>query len=264
MDTVQQPGTSSSYRRHRGRFALCATLLGALALSSAARAQSPGELKQRGYVNDFGNFLNAEESSQIGAICQALEARSGDHLLVVTVATSGNLTPGQFGEQLRTTWFASADDRERAMIIVLNGLGKVGVGIGSTLEERLTQDQFTAALQESLAVPGDQYGPKLILLVQRVAELLGSAADRAKAVRSGGVTLGGLIILLLASVAIVLSSANPIRKVSGVFVFTVLGTIVLTTGNNSAELLSMPTWMLVAGVGIALVVTIGMALARNR
>jgi len=174
-------GKSTPARRYSGGSALCGLCLAALYLIATASpvvAQAPAELKQQGYVNDFGGFLTEDERSQISAICQKVDTETGYHLLVVTTERTGTLTPGQFGEELRGAWFDSPIERERAMLVVVNGEGKIGVGIGKTVERSLTREQFESDLRGSLAVGGTAYGPKLLYLVQHLSGELASGARR--------------------------------------------------------------------------------------
>ncbi len=154
----------------RGLLLCCLAVFGVLTAPRPAHAQKPPDLTQQGYVNDYGEFIGDNEKSQIGDVCRTLDERTGDRVLVVTVKSTGNLSPGQFGEQLRNSWISVADFRERTLVMVVNGEGRVGFGIGGALEGILTHEKLGAALHSSLAVGGNDYGQKLLYLVQRIAE----------------------------------------------------------------------------------------------
>jgi len=203
---------------------LCALFISALclaglnaALPAPVRAQAPSELKQRGYVNDFGGFLSADDSTRISDVCRKTEEQTGFHLLVVTVQETGALTPGQFGEALRNSWFLLPDDRERAMLIVITGEGKIGVGIGKRVESVLTREQFEAALHDSLAIVGADYGPKLLYLVQHLSVELESAGKRVGETKDFPILIGivifGMAIWMVALFGSARQGAGPARLV---------------------------------------------------
>ncbi|HKM89864.1 MAG TPA: TPM domain-containing protein [Candidatus Acidoferrales bacterium] len=151
--------------------------VGVLAAPKPGRVEDPAQLKQRGYVNDFAGLISESDSSRIGDICRTLDEHTGDRLLVVTVHTTGNLPPSQFAEQLRKSWIGVSEIRERTIVIVGSGQGKMGFSIGSTLETILTDEKFDAAVRGALAAGGSYFGEKLVYLVQRIAEDLDAAGS---------------------------------------------------------------------------------------
>ncbi len=144
--------------------------LGVLAAPKTGRAEDPAQLKQRGYVNDFAGLISESDSSRIGTICRTLDEHTGDRMLVVTVQTLGNLPAGEFAERLRKSWIGVSEIRERTLVIVASAQGKMGFGIGSTLEPILTNEKFDAAVHGARATDGSYFGEKLVYLVQRFAE----------------------------------------------------------------------------------------------
>ncbi len=178
----------------RGRWTIAVVLaaLGVFARPIQSQAEDRAQLQQRGYVNDFGNFISESDSSRIGDICRTLDEHTGDRILVVTVESTGNLLPGQFGERLRGSWIGVTEVRERTLVIVVNGQGRIGFGIGSALESILTHETLDAALHGSLAVGGNDYGPKLIYLVQHIADDIEAAAGQAGKAPSLGKPSGTL------------------------------------------------------------------------
>lgn len=191
MTPVRRSDRSSGLSVQLGRIVLLMAVVSVFAAPGVGRAEDPSELKQQGYVNDFAGFIGDNESSRIGEVCRTLDEHTGDRVLVVTVNSTGKLTPGQFGEQLRNSWISVTDVRERTLVIVVNGQGRVGFGIGDALEGILTHEKLGAALQGSLAVGGNDYGQKLLYLVQRIAEDIegagghGAGANPSPAIPSG-------------------------------------------------------------------------------
>jgi len=145
---------------------LVALLVSAFAI---ARAQTPENLRQQGYVNDFARVISAADSTRISEICRTLEQHTGDRMIVVTVQSTGNIPQSQFAEQLRKSWVADAVLRERTMVIVIAVQGRMGISTGSALDKILTGPKFNSAIQSAYAVSGSEYGPKLVYLLQEFA-----------------------------------------------------------------------------------------------
>ena len=165
----------------RGLPALLFVTVCLLFAPAAGRAEDPSQLKQQGYVNDFAGFIGENESGRIGDVCRKLDEETSDRILVVTVSSTGALTPGQLGERLRNSWIGVSDVRERTLLIVVNGEGRIGFGIGSSLESILTHEKLDAALAGSRTVGGNDYGQKLLFLVQRIAEDIKTASNQSGA-----------------------------------------------------------------------------------
>ncbi len=161
------------------------------------RAEKPSELTQQGYVNDFGDFISDESRQRIGDICRKLDEKTGDRLLIVTVKSTEGLTPGHFAGQLRNSWVGVAEIRERTLVFVVNGQGRIGGDIGDSLDGVLPHSKLDSILKSSFALGGNDYGLKLAEFARQVAETLeaggaspAGATGTPTASRSGGSSTG--------------------------------------------------------------------------
>jgi len=167
--------------------------LGVVAAAKPGRAEKPSELTEQGYVNDFGNFIDDQSGAEIGDICRNLDEKTGDRLLIVTVKSTEGLTPGQFAGQLRSLWVGVAEVRERTLVFVVNGQGRIGGDIGDSFDVVLPHSKLDSILKSSFALGGNNYGRKLSDFARQVAEAIeagvatpGSATATPAASRSPG------------------------------------------------------------------------------
>jgi len=157
----------------RGLVAILAWVLSLVAAAPvAAQAAQDEELKQQGYVNDFGDFIGEDATQRLEVLCRDLEEKTGDRLLIVTVGTAQTLTPGQFAEQLRNSWIADPDAREQTVILVVNSQGRPGLGIGSRLEDILTHEKLDAIMSSAFGTAGEDYDPKITAAAEKISAAL--------------------------------------------------------------------------------------------
>jgi len=253
-----------------------------LIVPGAGRAEDPAELKQQGYVNDFAGVISGADSSRMRDICRTLEEHTGDRMLVVTVTSTGSIPPGEFAEQLRKSWIGEADIRERTLVIVVSGQGKMGFGTGSTLDKILTDAKFNAAVNGARAVAGSYNGPKLVYLVQQFANDLDQAGSpspsppmpaapagkevgpvtRGSGAQPGGnanslksrTWLFGVLIFFLVFTLSILRSRGPLfTKVGGLLIVGLAVTAFLFSWETGRDFRSMPPWLFGVLVGLILV-----------
>jgi len=182
----------------------CAIALVGIVTILPLHAEDPSQLEQAGFVNDFGNFIDADSSDKISAICKELEAKTGDRLLFVTVKDTNGRSSGNFAEALLNRWIESPEQRDRSMAVVMNAQGNLGFSYGSTLEATLSYQQVEAIFRSSLDVGGRNLGEKYLYLAKHLAEALRggpSVWERAK----GGffsiwvlfTMIGGVVTLMI-------------------------------------------------------------------
>lgn len=153
------------------------TLLAAAAFP--ALAEQIKDLKQQGYVNDFGYMIGWSASSRIEATCRELMTRTGDQLLVVTVHSTEGLTPGTFADQLRMSWMEKSDARERTVILLASREGRIGVGFGSDFDSIFTRAKLDAITGAVIAEGEQDPGAKLSAYADQIAKALEEAGIRA-------------------------------------------------------------------------------------
>jgi uncharacterized membrane protein YgcG len=157
--------------------ALLLAALSILSTPSAGRGENPADLKQQGYVNDFGNYIDAESSDKISDICKELERETGTRLLFVTVHSTENLSSGKFGEELLGRWIAVPELREHSMAVVISAHGNLGFSYGSAIEAVVPYEKVDSIFRASLGVGGANYGQKFVYLAQQLAEAMEGKAS---------------------------------------------------------------------------------------
>lgn len=190
---------------------LAAGLVLCLALAPAAGAQ---ELPPRldGSVNDFAGILDSDSVGQIDRLIRALQAASGDVVVVATVAT---IAPYGDAREYAVRMFENhgrgVGDSEKdngVLVLVAVQEREVRIEVGYGLEEFIT-DGFSGNLTRTVIAPefrrGD-FGAGLVSgvteIATRIAEarnvsLQGVAAPRRPRQRAKGLGMGGLFALFI-------------------------------------------------------------------
>lgn len=187
-------------------------LLLILAVPSLAWAQTPAPPALTAPVNDFGDVIDAASAEQLDRIIRALQAASGDVIVVATVKT---LAPYGTIEEYAVRMFESAgigaaDTDNGALILVAVDDRKVRIEVGYGLEEFIT-DGYAGDIIRTHLLPAfrqGQYGPGLVeatrTIAWRLADARGVTLDEARPVERarGGDDdgSGGLPMFLVAIV----------------------------------------------------------------
>src|SRR5438270_14102027 len=108
MDDSSHPRWHSSMAA--GRRLACLLLL---LLPFSAFAEKIEQLKPTNYVNDFAGVLDTGTVSQLNAMLQDLEKKTGAQVSVVTVKSLEEMTVEDFGNRLFTAWGIGSKKRDR-------------------------------------------------------------------------------------------------------------------------------------------------------
>ncbi|HUK51805.1 MAG TPA: TPM domain-containing protein [Candidatus Binatia bacterium] len=181
MSFVQLLHRGLAPRTHPPLSRFASALILVLAVALPAGAQKPEDLKPQGNVNDFANLIDAQDSSLINQTSNDLANQTGDHLLVVTVSGTGNLSPAQFAEALRISWNTDPRQRERTVVILVTSAGRLALGIGSDLDNILTGPRLNEMASRSTAAGGSSYGHRLSFLTKQVADAIRQGSGSAGA-----------------------------------------------------------------------------------
>lgn len=133
--------------------ALAAILLALGAIAPASRAAEPVFPALTGRVVDQADLLSAEEEAALTIDLEALEAKSTDQLVVVTLASLQGLAIEDFGYRLGRHWGIGQQGKDNGvLLIVAPNERKVRIEIGSGLEPVLT-DALSKLIIENAILP---------------------------------------------------------------------------------------------------------------
>lgn len=184
-------------------------LLLLVAAPAVASAQTPAPPTLTAPVNDFGGVIDAASVEQLDRIIRALQAASGDVIIVATVKT---LEPYGTIEEYAVRMFEAAgigagDTDNGALILVAVDDRKVRIEVGYGLEEFITDGYAGDVIRTHLlpAFREGRYGPGLVdatrTMAWRLADARGVTLDEARPVArpSGGndVAPGGMTTVLI-------------------------------------------------------------------
>jgi uncharacterized protein len=189
-------------------------ILAVACLGIVFHAEPVKQLKPTGYVNDFAGVLDAASAEAIRNICQQIDQRAKAQIAVVTVHSLDGSDIESYASDLYKAWGIGSKSSNRGVLILLavnDHKRRIEVGYG--LEPILPDGKVGGFGRE--AVPllrQNQYGPALLLMTKRVANVIGRDAgiqlEGAEAPRpppderpangpSAGVILLGIVIVLI-------------------------------------------------------------------
>ncbi len=129
---------------------LTATLIFAGAYAHAADPQFP-QLTDR--IVDNANLLSDADKAEITADLEALEAKSSDQLVVVTLKSLQGFEIEEFGYKLGRHWGIGQKNKDNgALLIIAPNERKVRIEVGRRLEPLLT-DAITKLIIENSILP---------------------------------------------------------------------------------------------------------------
>ena len=192
----------------RGALGVLAMLALAFALAVAAAAQlagpaAPSFPRLSGRVVDDANLLDAATRAQLHTDLKALEDKSTDQLVVVTLPSLQGYAIEDFGYQLGRHWKIGQEGKDNGvLLIVAPNERKVRIEVGRGLEGELT-DAMSRIIIENAILPrfrrGDFQGG-IVAGVRDIHDVITGNAEavkeRAKGKRRGGEPdYKGLIII---------------------------------------------------------------------
>ena len=107
-----------------------------------------------GRVVDRADLLTREEEAQIGRISEALERRTTDQLVVVTVPSLEGRTIEQLGLELGNGWgIGQADKDNGVLIVVAPNERKARIEVGYGLTNRILPDERAHEIMQQDLLP---------------------------------------------------------------------------------------------------------------
>ncbi len=181
--------------RVRLAFALVLGLAAVIAWCGSARAAEPEFPTLTGQIVDDANLLSAEDKAAILTDLQALEGKSSDQLVVVTLPSLQGFSIEDFGYKLGRHWGIGQDGKDNGvLLIVAPNERKVRIEVGKRLDPVLTDSLSKIVIQNAI-LPGFRRGDFAAGIKAGVTDikdiLLGDAAgveERARGMNSGGDT----------------------------------------------------------------------------
>ncbi len=174
----------ASTPRRFGPILICLALLAWIAPASAAEPDYP---QLTGRVVDDADLLSADDRAALDAELKALEDKSSDQVVVVTLPSLQRLTIEDYGYQLGRHWGIGTKEKDNGvLLIVAPNERKVRIEVGRGLEPILTDAMSTVVINGAILprfrtgdyAGGIKEGVKGIELV-----LTGDAAELAERVK---------------------------------------------------------------------------------
>ncbi|WP_295557896.1 TPM domain-containing protein [uncultured Hyphomicrobium sp.] len=137
----------------RTQVAAALIALAATVLACGCSFAAPNFPQLTGQVVDTANLLSAEDRASIDAELKALEAKSSDQLVVVTVPTLDGYAIEDYGYQLGRHWGIGQKDKDNGvLLIVAPNERKVRIEVGRGLEPIVT-DLMSKIIIENAILP---------------------------------------------------------------------------------------------------------------
>src|SRR5260221_6643915 len=146
-------------------------------LSLVLHAEPLSQLKATGYVNDFAGVLDASSSEAMRNICQQIDQKAQAQIAIVTIHSLDGSDIESYASNLYKAWGIGPKSSNRGVLILLaidDRHRRVEVGYG--LEPILPDGKVGGFGREAVPfLKQNQYGPALLLMTKRVADVI--AAD---------------------------------------------------------------------------------------
>jgi uncharacterized protein len=176
-----------------------------VAALAAAQLSGPRFPALSGQIVDEAGLLSAEDRSQILADLRALEAKSTDQIVVVTLKSLDGYSVEDYGYRLGRHWgIGQAGKNNGVLLIIVPSERKVRIEVGRGLEPQLT-DAMSRIIIDNALLPafrrGDFAGGIKAAVVDIRDVLLGDAQavqERSKRIakRSSGIDPMSAVIIL--------------------------------------------------------------------
>jgi uncharacterized protein len=132
-------------------FSFAVLFVALLVGAEAARAQDIAFPPLTGRVVDEANLLDATAKADLDSKLAALEAKTTDQLVVVTVRSLGGRTIEEYGYRLGRTWAIGQKDKNNGvLLIVAPNERKVRIEVGYGLEGALPDAIANLIIQNSI------------------------------------------------------------------------------------------------------------------
>ena len=198
-----------------------------LLASHRPAAQTPDVQELTAPVNDFANIIDASSRAELERVIRALQAASGDVIVVATVPTIApygdirDYAVKMFGNRGRG--IGDRDKDNGLLVLVAPTERRVWVEVGYGLEGwitdgyagQLSRDYFTPAFREG------QYGTGLVAGVTQIAariaqgrnvSLTGVEVPAARSTGGSGSSFSGLLFVIIVILALTWANRRPRRR----------------------------------------------------
>src|SRR6267154_495147 len=146
-------------------------------LCVALHPEPISQLKATGYVNDFAGVLDASSSEAMRNICQQIDQKAKAQIAIVTIHSLDGSDIESYASNLYKAWGIGPKSSNRGVLILLaidDHKRRIEVGYG--LEPILPDGKVGGFGREAIPLlRQNQYGSALLLMTQRVANVI--AAD---------------------------------------------------------------------------------------
>ncbi len=134
------------------------------------------------WIVDDADVLSRLSEGQLSSRLKALEADFGDEVHLVTFRRLDyGETIDSFTDELFTTWFPTAEERQNQVIIALDiSTNTVAIHLGEETQKRLSEEVATSIAEETMMAPirkGDQYNQSFLDASDRLIAVLSGEED---------------------------------------------------------------------------------------
>jgi uncharacterized protein len=152
-------------------------LLAVLKLSCIVAAEPIGELRPKGYVNDFAQVLDSSSAQQLEQLCAEVDQKAQAQIAVVTVRSLDGSDIESYAVDLYKQWGIGNKSTNRGVLILLAVEGRrYRVEVGYGLEPILPDGKVGGFGREAVPfLKQADYSSALKLITTRVAQTI--AAD---------------------------------------------------------------------------------------
>ncbi len=123
-----------------------------LPLVASAHAATPAIPKLQGRVNDYAHVLSPQQKSQLDAFSTSVEQKTGNQLVILTVASLDGDTIEDFSIRTAQAWkLGRKDNRNGVLVVAAIQDHKLRIEVGYGLEGALTDARSSEIIRNEIA-----------------------------------------------------------------------------------------------------------------
>jgi uncharacterized protein len=156
----------------------CAVLLVLVVCVGATLAEPVASLKPSNYVNDFAGVLSAKTTTDLNALCQQIEQKTGDQIAVVTIKSTDGQDIFEYAVSLYQQWGIGKKGKDTGVLILLAVQDrKYYINVGYGLEPILPDGKVGGFGREAVPyLKAGDYNGAVNLLTSRVVDVIAKDA----------------------------------------------------------------------------------------
>jgi len=162
----------------RRRWKSCAAVLVMVVCVGSVLAEPVASLRPTNYVNDFAGVLSEKTKTDLNALCQQIEEKTGDQIAVVTINSTDGEDTFNYAVDLYQKWGIGKKGKDTGVLILLAVQDrKYYINVGYGLEGTLPDGKVGGFGREAVPyLKADDYNGAVNLLTSRVAQVIAQDA----------------------------------------------------------------------------------------